>query len=298
MDMKKKLTAVLIGLPVASASVFAGELNSFTHEYKINDYNLGTQKDEWTLGRGSYKLNDKLTFIFDVDKDFVSKSDGTETQGWDTQFGLTNDISQIGGFDVSLSYLIRYDASWNADDGSEYSDTKQYIFTPWLSKDVTIAGKEFSLGIELWAQVGNYDDSSLEDISGIENNYYLDGSLSDNWTLNLAWYNFNYYDGAEDEYDYQIGTENYLTYSKELNENFTFSIENYFEAYYTPDSKDSSLYAHIAPEIRYSKKINETISWHAAVSYDVVKFSSSNDSDGYTDSWNNNELEITFGIKM
>lgn len=295
----KKLAALLIGLPIATTGVFAGELNSFSHQVKINDYDEGYQKTEWTLGLGSYQLNDDFKFLFDVDKDFVEKADGTRKQGWDTQFGISHDLAKIGEFDVSLSYLVRYDASWNADDGSDSSNTGQYIITPWLSKDVKIGGKEFSLGIELWAQVGTSNEGSLQDISGIETSFYLDGSLSDNWELNLAWYNFDYYDSDEDEYDYQIGTEDYLTYSLPLNDNFTFNVENYLEAYYTPDEKSAEVYAHIAPEIKYTIKLSEKVTGYAAVSYDVVKYeyTKSEGSSG-THSWENNEIEITLGAKF
>ncbi len=67
-------------------------------------------------------------------------------------------------------------------------------------------------------------------------NFYLSGDLSEHWNLELAWYNFDYYDTDEEEYDYQIGTENYLTYSLPLVSGFSFNIENYVEAYHTPDS--------------------------------------------------------------
>lgn len=295
-----KLAALLVSLPLVSTGVFAGELNSFSHQVKVNDYDQGYQKTEWTLGVGSYKLNDDYKFSFDVDKDFVEdSSDGTSKQGWDTQFGLSHDLeNKIAGFDVSLSYLVRYDASWQTDDGSDASSTVQHIITPWLSKDIKIAGKDFSLSVELWAQVGTTDEGSMQDLSGFETSFYLDGDLSDNWSLSLAWYNFDYYDADEDEYDYQIGTENYLNYSLPLNDNFTFNVESYFEAYYTPDSESSSLDGHIAPEIKFKKKLDETYSWYAAVSYDLVKISYSKTDDVSSHAWNNKEVEVTLGVSF
>ncbi|WP_413282959.1 hypothetical protein [Vibrio sp. MA40-2] len=295
----KTLAALLVSLPLTSTSVFAGELNSFSHQVKVNDYDQGYQKTEWTLGLGSYQLNDDYKFLFDVDKDFVEKSDGTSQQGWDTQFGISHDLTTLAGFDVSLSYLIRYDASWNTKDGSDSSNAQQYIITPWLSKGVEIAEKDFALGIELWAQVGTSNEGSLQDISGVETNFYLDGALTDNWELNLSWYNFNYYDSEDDEYDYQIGTEDYLTYSLPLNENFTFNVESYVEAYHTIDEKSTEVYAHIAPELKYTLKLNESVNGYAAVSYDVVKYEyfKSEGSAG-THSWKDNELEITLGAKF
>jgi len=302
MKIKKanKMALMMLFLPLSSTGVFAGELNSFYHQVKLNDYDQGYQKIEWTLGVGSYQLNDDYKFSFDVDKDFVEKADGTSMQGWDTQFGLSHGLeSKIGGFDVKLSTYLRYDASWNADDGSDSSDTKQYIITPVLSKDVSILDKDFSLTIEMWAQVGSNDEGSLQDISGVETSFYLDGSLNDNWDLSLAWYNFDYYDTEDNDYDYQIGTEDYLNYSLPLNEHFTFNLENYVEAYYTPDERSTEVYGHSAPEIKYTMKLNEKVTGYAAVSYDVIKYKYTKyQGSSATHSWRNNELEFTLGAKF
>lgn len=299
MEMTKKSALLLAGMSLASANVLAGELSSLKSEVKVNDYDGGYQKIEWTLGKGSYKLNDSFKFLFDVDKDFIENADGTKQQGWDTQFGISQKLDQVAGFDFSLYYLGRYDAKWNADDGSDDSYSAQYIFSPFFSKDITIAGKEFSLGIELWAQVGESDGGSLEDISGVETNFYLDSNLSDNWELNLAWYNFNYYDSSEDEYDYQLGTEDYLTYSLPLIANFSFDLESYVEAYYTPDSGSTAVYAHIKPMMKYNNEINDNISWHASVAYDAVKYTySDSDNASSSSSWDNNEMEILLGFTV
>lgn len=294
-EVTKKLAVLLVGMPLASASVLAGELGSLTNEVKINDYDGGYQKTEWTVAKGSYKLNDDFKFLFDVDKDFVENADGTKKQGWDTQFGLSQKLGQVAGFDLSLYYLMRYDASWNADNGSEDKYSAQYIFSPVFSKDITLAGKEFSLTTELWAQVGEAEGGSLQDKSGVETNFYLDGSLSDNWDLNLAWYNFNYYNSTEDEYDYTIGTEDYLTYSMPLGSGFTFAVENYIYAEVQPANDDSEyVEAWVRPMVKYSKKVNDNFSWNAGVSYDVVEYRYS--AAGTT--WDNNEMEVKLGFTI
>ncbi|MFT6925307.1 MAG: hypothetical protein ACJAZP_000887 [Psychromonas sp.] len=294
MDLTKKLAVLLVGMPIASASVLAAELSSFTNEVKVNDYDNGYQITEWTLGKGAYKLNDDLSFIFDVDKNFVDNADGTKEQGWDTQFGIVQAVDQqVAGFDIDLNYLVRYDAAWNAGDGSDDWYVAQYIFSPWLSKDITIAGKDFSLGIELWAQVGEKDGASLQDYNGYETSFYLDGDLSDNWVLNLAWYNFDYYDG--DKYAYQIGTEDYLTYTLPLKSGFSFAVESYVEAYYTPDNYDKWVSAHIQPMVKYNQKVNDDFSWHASIAYNAVEYTNSESVDS---SWGNNEMEILLGFTI
>jgi len=295
-----KMALLLAAVPLASANLYAGELGSYLNEVKVNDYDNGDQKIEWTVAKGSYKLSDNYTFIVDADKDFVDNADGTKTQGWDTQFGLVQATGiNIAGFDVDVNYLVRYDASWNEADGSDSSHVEQYIVSPWLSKDVSIAGKDFSLGIEIWAQGGAKNNGSLQDYSGVEANFYLDGALSDNWELNLAWYNFDYYNADADQYDYQIGTEDYLTYSLELAEGFTFSVETMLEAYYTPDSEDLYANVHIKPQVKYTSKVNDSLTYHVALGYEVVDYLHLNSEDTTgTTSWSGNEMELTVGFKF
>jgi len=187
MKTSTKLALLAAAVPLASANLYAGELGSYLNEVKVNDYDNGDQKIEWTVAKGSYKLSDNYAFIVDADKDFVDGADGSKTQGWDTQFGINQATGlQVAGFDIDMNYLVRYDAKWDEASGGDSSHTEQYIVQSWLSKDVNIVGKDFSLGVELWAQVGTTNNGSLQDISGAEFSFYLDGALSDNWDLNLS----------------------------------------------------------------------------------------------------------------
>lgn len=293
-------TAVAAAITLTSATSFAGELGSLTSEVKINDYEKGLTKTEVTIGKGSYKLSDDYSFLFDVDKDFIKNEGEARKEGWDTQFGLAQGAGSVGNFDTTMYYLFRYDASWKASDESDSSDTKQYIIAPYFSKDVTLGGKDFSFGIELWAQLGNENDDSLKNKSGVETNFYLSGDLSEHWNLELAWYNFDYYDTEEEEYDYQIGTENYLTYSLPLPAGFMFNIENYVEAYHTPDSDTTLAYAHIQPELEFKKAVNEHFSWHAGVSYEAFnwEFKDAQGNKDDKDIFDNNEFQAYLGFTI
>lgn len=293
-------TALAAAIALASTTSFAGELGSLTSEVKVNDYEKGLTKTEVTIGKGSYKLSDDVSFLFDVDKDFIDSEGAARKEGWDTQFGLAQGIGTIGDFNTTMYYLFRYDASWKASDESDSSDTKQYIIAPYLSKDISLGGKDFSFGIELWAQLGNDNDESLKNISGVETNFYLSGALSENWNLELAWYNFDYYDTDEEEYDYQIGTENYLTYSLPLVSGFSFNIENYVEAYHTPDSDTTIAYAHIQPEFEFKKEVNENFSWHAGVSYEAFnwEFKDAKGNKDDKDIFDNNEFQAYLGFTI
>ncbi|WP_073583585.1 hypothetical protein [Vibrio quintilis] len=270
-----------------------------TNEVQQRDFRDGSSHTEWTLGKGSYKLSDTYKFWFDVDRDFFDNKDSANQVGWDTEFGVAQKAGEFAGFDVTLNYIYRYDARWAHSNRNKGWTQNQYIFSPYLDKTVSLFGKDMDFGIEIWSQVGTKDEQSLQDISGVETNFYLSGDLSDSWNLSLAWYNFNYYDKAEDEYDYQVGTEDYLTYSLPLGAGFTFKIENYIEAYYTPDSEYTWASAHIEPALHFKQSFNDHISFHAKVSYEVVdwEYERSDNVTNYNDT-SNNEMQVLIGITV
>ena len=289
-----KLSPLVVALSIASSNLYAGELTSFTNELKLNDYQDGVEKTELTLGKGVYKINDTLKFVFDVDKDFVAKNqldeDSVAKEGWDSEFGVKQAIGSVAGMDLSLSYFVRYDQSWEADSGDSSSYTAQYFFSPVFDTSFNIADNDYYFTVELWAQAGETDGSSLQDVSGFESNFYFGGPLSENWSFDLAWYNFDYYDGSD--YVYQAGTEDYLTYSLKLNDNLSFALEAYYEAYYTPDTETVDYVgAHVKPMIKYKKKIGDDFTMFANLGYDAVKYVKGS-------GWSNNELEISGGFKF
>lgn len=292
-NFNKRLTILLAGLSIVGTTMFAGELNSLTHEVMLNDYDGGMEKTEWTLARGSYQINDSFKFIFDVDKDYTTATDGSKTEGWDTEFGLTQSGWEINDWDLSLTYKLRYDAAWDVDSTEKNSETALYILQPYFSKNVEFMGKSVNLGIELWAQVGGTIYESMQTSSVTKANFYASANLTDNWYVWSALYNSYLYDSVEDEYDYKIMTENYLNYTLPLAEKVSFYIENYFEAYYTPDSEAEEFYGHSEPMIKYNNKVNDNFSWHAAVSYELITIENSATGDT---NWNNNELEVKAGF--
>ena len=301
--MKKKLITLIAGLSLVSASSFAGELTSLTSEAVLNDFDGGKEHVEWTLGKGSYKIDDTYKFTFDVDKDFIKSASGAKSEGWDTQFGIVQKMDKVGTWDLSLNYLLRYDDRWAENSNEKTIDNQvQYIVSPYFSKDIKIAGKDFSAGIELWAQVGGEKGESLQNLNGFEASGYLEGALSDKWNLSLALYNFNYYDGSE--YDYQLGTEDYLTYTLPLKGGLSFVLDSKLEAYYMPDrAKNVKNYtkieAYVKPQLRFTKKVADHLSWHAAVAYEAVSLlAKDSDSQTPTKVWDDNEMEITLGFKV
>lgn len=295
--MKKKLITLIAGLSLVSASSFAGELTSLTSEAVLNDFDGGKEHVEWTLGKGSYKIDDTYKFTFDVDKDFIKSASGAKSEGWDTQFGIVQKMDKIGTWDLSLNYLLRYDDQWTVNSNTKSIDNQvQYIVSPYFSKDIKIAGKDFSAGVELWAQVGGEKGKSLQNISGVEANFYLDGGLTDKWNLSLALYNTNYYDGSE--YDYTLGTEDTLTYTLPLKGGLSFMVENYLYATYTPDGKVVSIDAYVQPQIKYTKKVDDSLSWYTVVGYEAVNLVADGTSSSLPKTWDNNEMEITLGFKV
>ncbi len=214
-------------------------------------------------------------------------------------------MDKVGTWDLSLNYLLRYDDQWTVNSNTKSIDNQvQYIVSPYFSKDIKIAGKDFSAGIELWAQVGGEKGESFQNLNGFEASGYLEGALSDKWNLSLAGYNWYYYDGTEDEYDYTLGTEDYLTYTLPLKGGLSFVLDNKLEAYYLPDGEDNAknvitVDAYVKPQLKFTKKVNDNLSWHAAVAYEVVNLVASDDkASSAAKAWDNNEMEITLGFKV
>ena len=309
--MKKKLITLIAGLSLVSASSFAGELTSLTSEAVLNDFDGGLEQVEWTLGKGSYKIDDTYKFTFDVDKDYITDNSGAinpdnlgaKYQGWDTQFGIVQKMDKVGTWDLSLNYLLRYDDQWAVNTNDKELDNQvDYIVSPYFSKDIKIAGKDYSAGVELWAQVGGEKGKSLQNDNGFEVNGYLEGALTDKWYLSLAGYNWYYFDGTEDEYDYTLGTEDSLTYTLPLKGGLSFVLDSKLEAYYMPDrAKNVKNYtkieAYVKPQLRFTKKVDDHLSWHAAVAYEAVSLlAKDSDSQTPTKVWDDNEMEITLGF--
>lgn len=299
--MRKQLLVLLAGISLVSGTAFAGELTSFTHEAVVNDFDGGKEHIEWTLGKGSYKINDKLSFNFDIDKDFIKESNGTRYEGWDTEFGVVQSLNKVGNWDLSLNYLLRYDDKWNTETHVKSSSTNglaNYIVSPYLSKDITIAGKSFSFGTELWFQVGGNRGEKLKSKSGEEVNFYLSGPINKNVNLSLAMYNLNYYDGS-DNYDYTMATEDKISLIFPLKENLSLTVDNYIYAEKNTDTEDVSIDAYVKPIVKYTKKVDEHLSLHAAAAYEVYNYNYSKGKDSAAKkSWNNNEMEVTLGFKI
>ncbi|MBN1469861.1 MAG: hypothetical protein JXM74_04505 [Fusobacteriaceae bacterium] len=296
----KKLALLLASISLVGMNLYAGELKSFTSEAVMNDLDSGLEHLELTVGKGTYQLNDNFNFIFDVDKDFITRADGTKEEGWDTQFGLVQNLGKVKGFDLSLNYLLRYDDTWNTKtlektDNDEYT---QYIFSPYFSKDVKISGKDFSFGTELWAQVGGSPNKTLKDATGGEINFYLSGNLNTKLYLELGLYNLNYYSLKADKYQYTIQTEDTLIYSVPLKSGLSFSTKAYLNTYYNTDTEGNKIEAYIKPEIKYTKDFSN-IKTYAAIGYEVFSYEASKKEAGTpsNNSWANNEMELTLGFK-
>ena len=296
--MKKKLITLIAGLSLVSASSFAGELTSLTSEAVLNDFDGGKEHVEWTLGKGSYKIDDTYKFTFDVDKDYITDNSGAinpdnlgaKYQGWDTQFGLVQDLGKVKGFDVSLNYLLRYDDRWDTTSHEKaINGLTQYIVSPYFNKDLKLAGKDFSFGTELWAQVGGEDGQSLENAAGGEVNFYLSGALSEKWNLDLSLYNWNYYSADADKYEYTVGTENTLAYNLPLKGGLSFNIDNYLYATYNTNTETDDVEIYIRPKVKYTKELSD-IKVYGAIAYEVLSYED-------TKTWTNNEFELTLGFK-
>jgi len=289
----RKLSPLFLGLSLASTSAFAGELTYFKSEVKWNGYEEGYQKVEGTVALGSYKINDTFKFNFDVDRDYVvHTSESAAKEGWDTSFTLSQKAGKVANADLQLNYKINYDQSQEVHNDANSTYSVAYIGQAILDFDLD---SDYYFSVEFWAQGGVTDGGDLQDDSGAETNFYFGGDISDNWSFDLAWYDFYYYNENE-EYKLQLGTENYLNYSLPLTDNFSFMVESYFEAYYMFGTEAKQLYSHIKPILKYQTKVGEKYSVHATIGFDAVKFTKLSGSDAELNE--DNELEVAVGFSF
>jgi len=303
--MKKKLITLIAGLSLVSASSFAGELTSLTSEAVLNDFDGGLEQVEWTLGKGSYKIDDTYKFTFDVDKDYITDNSGAinpdnlgaKYQGWDTRFGIVQTLGKKYGWDTSLSYYLEFDDLWDTKTGEKSIDNRvKYIVSPYFSKDIKIGGKVFSTGIELWAQVGGKKTESLKNKSEGQLNFYLTGNVIKS-DLELGVYNYNKYNGTSDSYDYVAESDLKLTTPLMKKGNITINVENYIDVYSNVDTEYSYVDAYLKPIIKYTKKADENTTWYGSLGYEAFNYYyEKSKGKAATRTWDDNEMEITLGF--
>ena len=299
--MKKQLLVLLAGISLVSGTAFAGELTSFTHEGVFNEVDGGSKQLEWTVGKGTYKINDKFSFGFDVDKDYITTATGVKKEGWDSTFKLIQNVGKVGNWDLSLNYRIDLDDRWLATTGAKdgYDNQVIYMVNPSFSKDVTVLAKPFSLAVDLFGKVGKQDGKSIKSLSDAEIDFDLAGDLTKNTSLEStlgAYYTYN--DGSK-KYENSLDTEHILTFSVPLRENLSFKVENDIYFLYNGTTEYTEFDAYVKPIVKYTKAIDSHLSVYGGVGYKAYNYSySKNKGEEASKSWGGSELETTLGFKI
>lgn len=281
--MKKKLL-LMMGLMAVCSTAFAGTL-TFTNEAKMNDETNyrpdGRKKLEWTLGKGSYKMDNGLTFKFDVDRDFVTYNNkpGGGYEGWDTYAGIYYPLEsfELGG----LTFKNQVGADFYWDDSTTTEETEYGLSLKTSTKlDKTTGFAVRFMGRNITREGSTYDETDM--IFGIETD--LSKKFNEEWrasaSLDGYWGGYNdggstFYNGRDD-FNYQAFT--YLKYKKDLYEQddlkvylgSTFAVEWYGQGQDFEGSSSQYTKSYVRPEIGVSYGINDNAIVYASTRYTVL----------------------------
>lgn len=298
--MKKKLL-LMMGLMAVCSTAFAGNF-SFTNEIKMNDETNyrpdGRKKVEWTLGRGSYKMDNGLNFKFDVDRDFVTYQNkpGGSYEGWDTYAALYYPVTsfEIAGF--TFNNQVGAELYW--DDSTTTEETE--IGLAWQTS--TKLDKTTSLSMKFWGRNINIESGSSDEtdmVYGIETS--LGKKINGNWSasasVNTLWGGYNdggstFYNGRDD-FNYEVFT--YLNYDKDLyklNDNFKiyfatdFGVEWYGQGDDFKGTSNKYTKTYVRPELGFEYKVNDSAKLYASTRYSILgQYAFDNDTTRDANEW-------------
>ena len=200
--MKLKKAMIVLGILVGSTISFATDF-SFTNEIKRNDEsnyrngsNDGKIKDEWTIGRGYYKINDNLKLKFDVDRDIVNyDNDSKNYTGWDTYFGLERNLPSFEMLNRKVSNKVSLDYYWDYI-AKSYSKEDEIGLSLTSSLKPT---KKTNASLKIWARNVNRNTSSENKtrlIKGLEGRFSWAIVPQLKYSATLKGYWGGYEDGA------------------------------------------------------------------------------------------------------
>jgi len=314
--MKKRLIVTLAGLLAVGAMASAAGV-SLTHEVKLNNTNVGSEatnadKIEYTLAKGSAKINDDWTFIFDVDRDYIrdSESAGKEDyQGLDAEIGFKKKLSDYDMFGKTWSSDIRfemdYDASDSVEDGNGTDTATEKYYIKYVNSTSLTERTDFAWYTELGYKTKDSDAY----VSGVKTNSHssdlhaqLDFSFDTTW--NEYWNSFTevylwYYENA-DRLDADV--EHYTNFTYPLFNgdktsvafNTEFGIESYGHTWKKGRAADETEF-YVQPGLSAKYKHDDALSFHAYAGYKVYD----NNTSIHDTSYNveNNEFEASVGLK-
>ena len=315
--MKKRLIVTLAGLLALGAMASAADL-SLTHEAKLNNTNVGseaanTDKIEYTLAKGSAKINDDWTFIFDVDRDYIrdSESAGKEDyQGMDAELGFKKSLSDYDMFGKTWSRNIRfemdYDAYDSVEDGNGKDSASEKYYIKYVNSTSLTERTDFGWYTELGYQTSDTDTYA----SGVKTNSHssdlraqLDFSFDTTWNEYWNSYTEVYLFYVENDDALYTDVEHYTNFAyplfkgdkTSLTFNTEFGIESYGHGWKAGRSADETEF-YVQPGLSAKYKHDDALSFHAYAGYKVYD----NNTSIHDTSYNveNNEFEASAGFKV
>lgn len=283
---------------------------SFTNEMKINDETNyrpdGRQKNEWTVAKGYYHINDDYTFLFDVDRDFVTydESDKDYT-AWDIHVALDRDVKEYNIFGRPVTSSLRLDYYW--DKSSVIKETElggRYITSLKINDDSKFNTTFLGRYVKRHHLKGDYDEGN--GVFGIETSYYETFNKYWDFYASIKGYYGGYTDGGStfyndrDGFNYEGGMaltfENPLYDANELEIDFITTFATYWYAQGDDYENSSTKYTktYIRPELKFTKHLNEDFKVYLSTRYNIFgEYAHDNDTTKGVDEW-----ESTFGFNF
>ncbi|WP_320047042.1 hypothetical protein [uncultured Ilyobacter sp.] len=315
--MKKRLIVTLAGLLAVGAMASAANL-SLTHEAKLNNHHQGSEvtndKDqvEYTLAKGSAKINDDWSFIFDLDRDYYDVDGGDNYQGWDGEFGFKRKLADYDMFGKTWSNDIRFEMDYDAYDsvkngtGTDSVSEKYYI--KYVNSTSLTERTDFGWYTELGYQTSDKDEytSGVKTTNGHSSDLraQLDFSLDTTW--NEYWNSYTevylWYKENADRLD--VDVEHYTNFAYPLFEgdktsltfNTEFGIESYDHTWKKGRDADSTEF-YVQPGLLAKYKHDDALSFHAYAGYKVYDDNTSIHDTSSTGHTADNEFEAVVGFK-
>jgi hypothetical protein len=289
--MKKRLIVTLAGLlalgvMAPAATGYIKNWVELTEKHEDNSQNV-----EWTLAEGKVVITDKLSLVFDVEKNYGNAFNGKElATSWDNTYGVVYDLGTSG--DWALSTGLGYDNDTNADGTTKLSE-----WYPWFEASTALTD---NLDLTLVATM-YYNDGSAADTHG--DDYELDivfntGELGifDSTELPIEIY-YNTSGGVGTDDDFSVELEPSATTKLYSNDNGVYLNLDYDGDIVFGTTGGTSANFSIAPKLGWGESYSNDISVFASVAYEIVSVTYT---DTTADDWettDSNEFFVTVGAK-
>lgn len=289
---------------ILTANTYSDGLNSYLMDV-TTEYNLNTKntKTTWNAGEGTYQLNDKYSFGFDVDRIYTDSKKYSDSEEIFTEFSIYGSQKLNENWSLYTAYQFTHVSAWTegteVKGGWDYQNDYRYwenlYASAYFGRNYTIKDKNYYVGIKLDQQLGGNKEESLTQslqqgfASGI--NFFTGTTLAKNLTIDLSQYNLALYNEKGKDLKYQVKADATIKYTYPLKHGFSFFTEAYLESskYFT-STEDDYVYStgYIIPKIKYDNKINNKLALTSSIGYEILSY----DYNKGLEEWDNNQVEL------